>query len=328
MPGAVTRRLDDWADLPEGPVGLAVSGGADSLALLVVASRRADRERFTIYSVDHGLRPEAAEEVRFVLDTAARFGLPAKGLRWAGAKPATGLQAAARTARYRLIGDALAADGATVLVTAHHARDQAETLLMRLAHGSGLDGLRGMARWSEIGGIRLFRPFLATSPEALAEIVREAGLTPVADPSNEDSSYERVRWRKLLPLLAREGLTEERLVTLAARIDHAQRLVEREADLALDEVGPGERGGTAIPLLSFRALNRAVAVTLLSRVIQSVSGRSAPPLSALEGLVDRLCGEGPVAETLGGTTIRREDHAIVIRAEGPRRRGLKPSPRG
>ena len=304
MPGAVTRRLDDWADLPEGPVGLAVSGGADSLALLVVASRRADRERFTIYSVDHGLRPEAAEEVRFVLDTAAR------------------------TARYRLIGDALAADGATVLVTAHHARDQAETLLMRLAHGSGLDGLRGMARWSEIGGIRLFRPFLATSPEALAEIVREAGLTPVADPSNEDSSYERVRWRKLLPLLAREGLTEERLVTLAARIDHAQRLVEREADLALDEVGPGERGGTAIPLLSFRALNRAVAVTLLSRVIQSVSGRSAPPLSALEGLVDRLCGEGPVAETLGGTTIRREDHAIVIRAEGPRRRGLKPSPRG
>ena len=152
--GAMPGRLIDPAILfaPLGgakSLGLAVSGGADSLALMLLAARWRDADpdapTLYVYSVDHGLRPEAAAEVAFVLAEAARLGLPARALRWDGPKPATGLSEAARSARYRLIGEAMQRDGASILVTAHHLDDQAETVLMRLAHGSGLAGLRGMA---------------------------------------------------------------------------------------------------------------------------------------------------------------------------------------
>src|SRR5690606_8066764 len=135
-------------------VALAVSGGPDSLALLILAHRFAlligGQSRFVVYSVDHGLRPEAAEEVAFVVAEARQRGFEARGLRWDGDKPSTGVQAAARLARYRLLAEAMRRDGADVLVTAHHLADQAETVMMRLAHGSGIEGLRGMDRFAEI----------------------------------------------------------------------------------------------------------------------------------------------------------------------------------
>src|SRR5690606_11025992 len=129
-------------------LALAVSGGADSLALMLLAHQHARAtgalHRFVVYSVDHGLRLEASDEVAFVLREAGRLGFVARGLRWDGPKPATGIQEAARKARYRLFADAMLRDGAEALVTAHHMGDQAETVLMRLAHGSGIEGLRGM----------------------------------------------------------------------------------------------------------------------------------------------------------------------------------------
>jgi tRNA(Ile)-lysidine synthase len=218
MSARLTPSLSDPAVLEElfAPVadkstlGLAVSGGADSLALMLMAVRwasgRANPPRLIVYSVDHGLRPEAADEVQFVLAEAARLGLPARGLAWREGHPATGLQEAAREARYRLIGAAMAEDGAEVLMTAHHRNDQAETVLMRLAHGSGIEGLKGMEPFSQVVGVPIFRPLLETDPAELAGFVGEARLTPIADPSNTDAAYERVRWRALLPQLAAKGL--------------------------------------------------------------------------------------------------------------------------
>src|SRR6185437_16789596 len=104
--------------------------------------------------------------------------LAARARRWPGAKPASGVQAAARAARYRLIGAAMQADGAELLVTAHHRDDQTETVLMRLAHGSGLGGLRGMDAFAEAEGVPVFRPFLDAPREAFAELVERAGLVP------------------------------------------------------------------------------------------------------------------------------------------------------
>src|SRR5690606_3666746 len=127
----------------EKTIGLAISGGADSLALMLLHAAWADPGKPTaiVYTLDHGLRPEARGEAEMVVREAERLGLQARLISWTGEKPSTGRQEAARAARYRLIGEAMGEDGARVLLTAHHRRDQAETVLMRLAHGSGVSGL-------------------------------------------------------------------------------------------------------------------------------------------------------------------------------------------
>lgn len=162
----------------------------------------------------------------FVLQTARGLGIAARGLRWDGAKPVAGIQQAAREARYRLMAVAMAEDGAQILLTAHHLGDQAETVLMRLAHGSGIEGLRGMDYSAEIAGLLIVRPLLGVDPAELASIVTAAGLIGVADPSNVDSHYERVRLRQMLPQLAALGLDARRLSRFADRM--------RDADAALD----------------------------------------------------------------------------------------------
>src|SRR5690606_24902524 len=123
--------------------------------------------------------------------------------------------------------EAMAADGASLLLTGHHRGDQAETVLMRLAHGSGIEGLKAMTPLSQVEGVPVFRPLLDVEPASLAALVEEAGLAPARDPSNEDTAYERVRWRKLLPTLAAEGLDSAALARFAARMAEAdQALME------------------------------------------------------------------------------------------------------
>lgn len=312
-------------------IGLAVSGGPDSLALMLLAARFAaqsgDLSRFMVYSVDHGLRAEAADEVAFVLAEARRLGLGARGLRWSGAKPDSGLQEAARIARYRLMRDAMVADAVDVLVTAHHLADQAETVLMRMAHSSGLEGLRGMDVRAEVEGVTIYRPLLRTHPAVLEALVREAGITPVRDPSNADTTYERVRWRNVLPVLKELGLTPERLALLADRA--------READAAIGAAAQTALGGVLIssnpPLAAFSRsqlaqLPRAVAVRLVDRTLARVatSGRRRP-LASVERLTDRLVA-GPLRTTLAGCLIVSDGTAIRIAREplkGARARHLK-----
>ncbi|MEO6014711.1 MAG: tRNA lysidine(34) synthetase TilS, partial [Devosia sp.] len=194
-------------------LGLAVSGGPDSLALMLMLAKWARgplAPQLFVYTVDHGLRPEAAAEAAMVVREAEALGLPARALRWEGDKPSSGVQAAARTARYRLMAEAMEDDGVAILVTAHHLADQAETVLMRLAHGSGIEGLRGMDALSLVEGCEVYRPLLGLRPEVLREVVSDAGLAPANDPSNSDEDYERVRWRVMLPALEALGLTLER----------------------------------------------------------------------------------------------------------------------
>ncbi|MEJ1938863.1 tRNA lysidine(34) synthetase TilS, partial [Nostoc sp. NIES-2111] len=146
---------------------LAVSGGPDSMALLALcaawANERPDgqpRPPLFAATVDHWLRPEARDEAAMVAREASRLSVPHSVLDWAGPKPRTGLQEAARQARYALLAEEARRVGATDVVTAHHADDQAETILMRLVRGSGLDGLAGMAAERPLDGVRLVRPLL------------------------------------------------------------------------------------------------------------------------------------------------------------------------
>ena len=315
-PAAIFAPLDEFPRL-----GLAVSGGADSLALMLLAARYAHtpeaRQRFFVYSVDHGLRPEARDEVAFVVAEARKLGYHARPLRWEGKKPETGIQQAARKARYDLIAEAMEADGVPVLLTAHHLQDQAETVLMRLAHGSGIEGLRGMDYFSELGDLRVVRPLLGVDPTELKALVAEAGLVPVADPSNADLDYERVRWRKAMPLLAALGLDAQRLGRFAARMRDADRALEQMASRALaSDVGVLEGwAGRSFSRAMLRALPHAVAVRVVQRTLDAVGGGQKPhALGAVEALTDRLIFE-PCKTTLHGCVIASDGETIRITRE-------------
>ena len=273
-------------------IGLAVSGGPDSLALMLLAADYAkahsQQDRFVVYSVDHGLRPEAAAEVTFVIETARSFGLTARALTWEGAKPQSGIQQAARDARYALIAAAMADDGAEILLTAHHLADQAETVLMRLAHGSGIEGLRGMDYFAEIAGLAIVRPLLGVAPEDLKQVVAASGLTPVTDPSNADTDYERVRWRQMLPQLAALGLDARRLARLADRMrdaDHALIAMAVAVETSLDAA----TGSAAMGRAALVKAPRAVAIRVIGNLLRQVGGEKKPhDLAPVEALTDRL----------------------------------------
>lgn len=319
-PAALEALFASVADLPA--IGLAVSGGADSLALMVLAQRwaasRQQPPRLQVYSVDHGLRPEAADEVAMVLAVAQGLGIAATGLRWTGIKPQAGVQAAARMARYRLMGAAMEADGVPVLLTAHHRQDQAETVLMRLAHGSGVEGLKGMASMTTLEGVRVHRPLLDLDPVALQAVIAEAGLSPAEDPSNSDPHYERVRWRNAMPQLAELGLDAPTLARFAQRMGEADAAIAQMADsyfdalVTLDGFGAGR-----IDHADYAALSPAIAVRLLGRVLNIVGGRQKP--RAL-GLVERLqntlaTGDLAKAATAHGCVVRTSSGAILVARE-------------
>src|SRR5664279_5723612 len=172
------RLFADWKAVPA--IVLAVSGGPDSIALMWLAARwrraLARGPRLIAVTVDHGLRAEAAREAREVKRLARTLDLPHRTLRWTGVKPKTGLPAAARSARYRLLAELARRSRATHILTAHTRDDQAETLLMRLVRGSGIAGLAAMARESECDGLLLARPFLDVSKSQLIATLEKAGI--------------------------------------------------------------------------------------------------------------------------------------------------------
>jgi len=220
---ALRTPLAAFGVLPEDQLALAVSGGPDSLALLLLAAE-ARPGRVMALTVDHRLRAESTAEAAEVASACAARDVPHATLRWE-ARPGGNVQAEARAARYRLMADWCASNGVRWLATAHHADDQAETLLMRLARGSGVAGLGGIRPLRPLArGLTLVRPLLGFAKRDLAAIVKDAGLAAADDPSNRDPAYDRTAARALLA--ATEWLDPKRL---AAAADHA-----RDAADALD----------------------------------------------------------------------------------------------
>jgi tRNA(Ile)-lysidine synthase len=207
-----------------------VSGGPDSLALLLLTVR-ARPANLRAATVDHQLRPESRAEAEAVAALCARLGVPHDIL---PVRVAGSVQAGAREARYAALGDWCAAHGLTHLATAHHADDQAETLLMRLARGAGLGGLAGVRRQRSLRpGVTLIRPLLDRRKAELEAIVCDAGLTPALDPSNADPAYDRTAARALLA--ATGWLDPARLAHSAAHLAEAEEALEWAAARAFAE---------------------------------------------------------------------------------------------
>jgi tRNA(Ile)-lysidine synthase len=222
------RLFADWKAAPA--LVLAVSGGPDSIALMWLATRwrraLSRGPRLIAVTVDHGLRTEAKREARDVKRLARTLDLPHRTVRWTGTKPKTGLPAAARNARYRLLAQAAQDHGATHILTAHTRDDQAETLLMRLLRGSGIAGLSAMARVTERDGALLVRPLLNVSKAQLIATLNKAKIGFADDPTNRDVSFTRPRLRRLMPVLAAEGGDVRNLARLASRLARANQAVE------------------------------------------------------------------------------------------------------
>lgn len=282
-------RLTDGASL-----AAAVSGGADSLALLLLA-HRAFGSRIVVLAVDHGLRPEAAAECAHVECLAQSLGLPAHVLR-ATLEPGDGLQARARAARYRLMGTWCAAHGVPVLLTAHHADDQAETLLMRAARGSGLSGLAGIRARVDLKTVRVVRPLLDRSRATLAAIVRAAGWQPADDPSNRDPRFDRTHARRLLA--DTDWLDPRRLAASASHLAEAEEGLRWAADAAWRSRA---QVGDARVRIDSSGLPPELERRLLERTFDSF-GLSAPEGPAIARLLRRLrAGRGG---TLAGLRAR------------------------
>lgn len=310
--GAAMMRLGPFERPPH--VAVAVSGGADSLALALLAAEwaAAHAGTATALTVDHGLRPESAAEAECVGGWLNTRGLEHHILRWSPGPLTADVQAAARAARYRLLEDWCAKHGVLHLLLAHHREDQAETFLLRLGRGSGVDGLSAMAAITETPRLRLVRPLLDVPRTRLRATLRAAGQPWIEDPSNLKPEFARVRLRALMPQLAAEGLSPERLAATAARLSRARSALE---DLATDaaarhihlhpsgwaECAPGLPSETA-----------EVALRVLSRLLMAIAGRDYPPrLERLERLLAGLRAGGR-GYTLAGCRLVNGPEGIRV----------------
>ena len=282
---------------PDARLAVAVSGGPDSLALLWL-SAAAFPGRTLAVTVDHGLRAGSGAEVAVVAALCAGIGVPHATLVWKGVKPVGNLQAAARTARYALMGDWCAANGVGVLMTAHHIDDQAETLLLRLARGSGSGGLSGVQPVRILQtGVTLVRPLLGVRRAALAAIVAAADWHAVDDPANHDPRHGRTAARALLA--ATPWLDAARLAAAAAHLAQAEATLDWAAERAWTGGATVTEAGIA---LHVAGLPDALVFRMVVRALAPLAPEARPDGGRVAALAARL-GAGETA-TLAGVKAR------------------------
>ncbi len=270
-------------------IAVAVSGGADSLCLAILARdwALAQGGRLIAVTVDHRLRPESAAEAARVAAWMAELGIAHHILTWDGLKPESGLQAAARAARYDLLERFCAGIGCLHLLLGHHQDDQAETLLLRLARGSGVDGLAAMAPVRPARSVRLLRPLLDVPGGRLAATLRHRGQDWITDPSNANEAFARVRMRRHL---ADGEWNARRLAGAASHLARARAALEQgAADLSLTSLRPHPAGFVRLDVGALLDAPEEVSLRLLSGVLRAVGGGTLPPrLDRLERCRDDL----------------------------------------
>jgi tRNA(Ile)-lysidine synthase len=308
---------------------IAISGGPDSTALLLMAvewAKRRGKTRIAAATVDHGLRPESAEEAKAVAALCARLGVGHRVLHWKGAKPTSRLQERAREARYRLLVDHGKAIGADAIMTAHHADDQAETVLFRLLRGSGLAGLRGMDVKTARDGMTIARPLIALKKHDLVAFANARGAPFIDDPSNADPRFARTRLRALLASLGEQGLDAEALDRLARRARDTEEALAHLTTLVEAQIG----SDGAIEARAFFGAPIAITHRILGRRIAAVCGRdpSRIGLEKIEALAlslrDALKERRTHSANLGGAIVRLTSKGwLTFAAEPPRASGKR-----
>lgn len=304
------------SNIPITTLGVAVSGGGDSVALLHMLGARGKGVRAV--TVDHGLRTESASEAAQVASLCKELGVQHTVVKWEGWDKSGNLQDEARQARLRLIATWAEQEGITHVALGHTMDDQAETVLLRLARGSGVDGLSGMAAMRVDEHVTWVRPLLHARREDLRAYLIEKNIPWIDDPSNDDLKYNRVKARQALVHLDGLGITIDGLVATAERMQDAREALEG-ATLALAEscVDVTDAGEVRIDTAIFNTAPDELRFRLFSATLQWISGSTyRPRFDSLRGVLARIDTEN--GQTLQGCVIRSKAGNIVVRREPAR----------
>ncbi len=283
------------------PGAAAVSGGGDSLALMLLLADWARAERLLppiVLIVDHGLRPQSAAEAKAAARAAGAAGLKSRVLVWRGAKPEADIEAAAREARYRLTGDWCRSHGLKALYVAHNQEDLAETFLLRVARGSGLDGLAAMPPLAPFPlpgfeGLAVARPLLSVSRSELRDFLTARGMAWAEDPMNADPRFARARLRAAWPELEKLGLTPWRIAAAARHLARAREALEVATVQFLAEHSHFEDGTLTLDGAALAALPRELGLRVLAAALGRVSGAAyRPRFERLQRLYEAIAAGG------------------------------------
>lgn len=326
---------------PPWPAAVAVSGGSDSLALMLLLgdwAERSGRSAPVVLCVDHGLRPEARGEAGRVVAWAKSAGLKGHVLSYKGRMPASDIEAAARAVRYRLMGEWMQHKGLRALFVAHTRDDQAETFLLRVARGSGVDGLSGMRPSApypdaRFPGLRLVRPLLSFDRQGLREYLSGRSHPWLDDPMNTDTRFARVLIRQSWPALEAIGLTRERVAGAAAHLGRARAALDAVSQAVLLRACRPSGNSVLVEARALTAAPREIGLRVLAGVLMAVSRNAyRPRFERLENLYDAIRDDSIGAgRTLHGCKIaplRRgpaasAGHMLLIAPEKTRRSARK-----
>ncbi len=307
-------------------LAVAVSGGSDSMALALLAKDWADREGviLTAFTVNHGLRTEAAGEARQVKRWLEARGITTRVLTWKGPYPKSGIQEAARNARYQLMAEACTDEAIGALLLGHQLEDQLETLLMRLSKGSGLEGLAAIQGVSEWGRLRLLRPLLTVRRTVLREYLNAYSQGWIDDPSNENPVYTRTRVGAVLSEMQQlPGSNMETIALSLARLQRASNSLEMLAGQKIQaecEISP--LGFIQMPDRMLDDCPEELSLRILSMLLRCVGGGQRIKLSTLEQLYHRLFKEGAgKSATIAGAQMQKSGNGWLFCRE-PGRAGL------
>ena len=296
-------------------VGVAVSGGGDSMALLAMTLDWASRTGAEVYAgtVDHGLRAASRAEAEQVAEWCARRGVPHAILAAALLDGPGNLSAKARAARYAALSSWAIKSDLTSILLGHTLDDQAETVLLRLARGSGIEGLAAIRAVREWGGVRWLRPLLETGREDLRRWLRAAEIDWIEDPTNEDSRYDRVKARRALEVLSPLGIDAEGLAKTAARLARQCEVFERAAaELVEHAVSRGPLGEIRLRRDALDAAPRDSALRVLAGALMEVGGGEfRPRFRALETIYD-TAGSNDGPSTLGGCMVQACGNELLV----------------
>ena len=290
------------------PGAVAVSGGGDSVGLMHLLkgwAAKTRRPKPVVLIVDHGLQDGSAADARKVAGWARKAGLKAHVLTAKGVRPKADIEAAARTARLSLLGEFARKAGLATIYLGHTRDDQAETFLLRLARGSGLDGLSAMRMLSDlpvpgIGGVRLARPLLGLGRKELRDWLTARDISWLEDPMNSEDRFARTKIRNLAGALAAAGLHPERIAGAADHLARAREALDLVTDAVLARAVKPGNGVLLVDPVALAAAPRDVGLRALARLLMNVSGAPyRPRFEALERLFDRMAG-GTLA---GGATL-------------------------
>jgi tRNA(Ile)-lysidine synthase len=299
-------------DEAQWPGAVAVSGGGDSMAMMLLLADWAAAEGRAppvALIVDHGLRAGSAKDAKKAARWAREAGLKSHVLTWEGRKPRADIEAAAREARYRLMGQWCSDHGVGFLYLAHTIEDQAETFLLRLARGSGVDGLSAMGRLSPFPGferLRLVRPLLGIQRADLRAVLTARGQKWLEDPMNDDPHFARVQMRRAAGDLALLGLSVQRLAAAAGHLGRAREALEQVTQSWLGEASQLEPQRALIDGRAFAAVPEEIGLRALADLLMRMSGQAyRPRFERLVALYGAIRSGKFAGRTLHGCRIGR-----------------------